>query len=469
MSALILARWQFALTTVYHFFFVPLTIGLVIMIATMETVYVRSGNELYKKMAQFWGRLLLINFALGVATGILQEFQFGMNWSTYSRYVGDVFGAPLAVEALLAFYLESTFLGIWMFGWDKLPKKLHLATIWLVAVGSCLSAYWILVANSFMQNPVGYTIKNGRAEMTNIFALIANPNVLVQFPHVFFAALVTGAFFVLGISAFHLWRQKHPDLSLFQQSFRLALGFAVVASVLVAVVGHVQAQQMVRIQPMKMAAAEALWNSENPAALSLFTIGDTKDRKDVFAIHIPDLLTILAYNNVQGEVQGINQLQAEYVKEYGPGNYVPDVPLIYWSFRAMVGSGVLMILLALYGAFLIVRRRSIELQRKYLLALVGAMALPYLANTTGWLMTELGRQPWIVQGLLKTSQAVSPTVGAGAVLLSLIVFVVLYGVLMGADTYLLARYAGMLPARFRGKADEGESTEIEEAELVEAY
>ncbi|GCE13492.1 cytochrome ubiquinol oxidase subunit I [Tengunoibacter tsumagoiensis] len=438
MDALTLARWQFGITTIYHFFFVPLTLGLSLLIAIMETVYVRTGNETYKKMAQFWGRLFLINFAMGVATGIVQEFQFGMNWSSYSRFVGDIFGAPLAIEALLAFFLESTFLGMWIFGWDKLPRGLHLLTIWLVVFGSNLSALWILIANSFMQQPVGFTLRNGRAEMTNFFALLTNPNVWVQFPHVLTAGICTASFFVIGISAYKLLKRK-GDLDLFRHSAQIGIISAVIASILVAMVGHTQAQHMVQSQPMKMAAAEALWNSEDPASFSIFTIGNEKNRKDVFAIRIPDLLSILSYNTAEGQVQGINELQAQYVKQYGPGNYVPPVGVTYWSFRLMVGSGMVMILLSLLALFFL-WKRSFEKVRWFLWILPFAMVLPYLANAMGWIMTEIGRQPWIVFGLLRTSDAVSPTVNVGSVLASLIIFTLLYGALAIADIYLLAKY-----------------------------
>ncbi len=464
MSALDLARWQFGITTVYHFFFVPLTLGLSVLVAIMETIYVRTGNVVYKRMTQFWGKLFLINFAMGVVTGIVQEFQFGMNWSTYSRFVGDIFGAPLAIEALLAFYLESTFLGIWLFGWDKLPKKAHAATIWLVAIGSNLSALWILIANSFMQEPVGYVLRNGRAEMSDFFALLTNPNIRVQFPHVFFAGLATGSFFVLGISAYHLLKKrKSANLEMFQRSFQIAIITAIVSSALVALVGHTQAQHMVQQQPMKMAAAEALWQSEDPASFSLFTVGNEQQRKDVFAIRVPDLLTILSYNSTTGTVQGINNLQAEYVQKYGPGDYVPPVAMVYWSFRLMVGAGVLMIVLALYGLFLAMK--GVVAQRpRYLALLVPAILLPYLANTTGWLMTEIGRQPWIVFGLLKTQSGVSPTVSAGSVLFSLISFTLTYGALMVVDVYLLARFARKVPGA------EGEAgTEEEVTTLAEVY
>ncbi len=463
MTAEVLSRWQFGITTVYHFFFVPLTLGLALLIAVMETAYVRTDNELYKRMAQFWGRLFLINFAMGVVTGIVQEFQFGMNWADYSRFVGDIFGAPLAIEALAAFFLESTFLGIWMFGWGKLSKRLHLATIWIVAIASNLSAFWILVANSFMQQPVGYVMRHGRAEMTDFLALITNPNVLVQFPHVFFAGLTTGAFFILGISAWRLLREKDVNVkAFFTRSFSFAVPFALAASLLVMVVGHTQAQHMVRVQPMKMASAEALYTSADPAPFSILTIGDLNGR-EVFSIRIPDVLSLLSYNSFTGKVEGIDDLQAQYVKEYGPGNYVPPVPVIYWSFRLMVGAGILMLLLALYGVYTSARQVT-PLRRRYLYLMLGGLFLPYLANSTGWLMTEMGRQPWIVFGLLKTAAGVSPSVGAGMVLTSLIAYTVVYGVLMVVDIYLLRKYSAESPV-----APASAELPAKEPELVELY
>ena len=439
MDPLTLSRWQFGITTVYHFFFVPLTLGLSIFLAITETLYVRSGDEIYKRMVQFWGKLFLINFAMGVVTGIVQEFQFGMNWSQYSRFVGDIFGAPLAVEALLAFFLESTFLGIWLFGWDKLSKGMHAAAIWLVAIGSNLSALWILIANSFMHEPVGYVLRNGRAEMTDFFALLGNPHVWVQFPHVLMSGVTTAAFFVMGISAYHLLR-KSPDAAVFQRSFQGAVVYGAIGTVLVILVGHSQAQHMVRVQPMKMAAAEALWESENPASFSLITIGNEPERRDVFAIRIPRLLSLLAYNRLDGEVKGIKNLQAEYEQRYGPGDYAPPIALAYWNFRLMVGAGFLMAFLALYGLYLVLQNR-VDATPRFLSWLPWAIFLPYIANTTGWLLTELGRQPWIVFGLQKTADAVSPNLTTGSVLFTAVLFTLLYGALMVADLYLLRKYA----------------------------
>lgn len=440
MDNLILARWQFGITTVYHYFFVPLTLGLVWVVAAFQTAWVVTGDDRYKRLTKFWGKLFLINFAMGVVTGIVQEFQFGMNWSEYSRFVGDVFGAPLAIEALLAFFLESTFLGLWIFGWNRLPKKIHLLTIWCVAVGSNVSAFWILVANSFMQQPVGYVLRNGRAEMADFWALVTNPHVFVQFPHVITGAMATGAFFMLGISAWHLRRGADAaNREAFRLSFRVGAAYALVSTIAVMVVGHNQAQYMIRIQPMKMAAAEALWETEDPAAMSLFTWGDEPARRDVFAIRVPGLLSFLAHNRFEGAVLGIKDLQAAYEVQYGPGDYVPPVKWTYWTFRIMVGAGLVMLVLAAWAAWGVVR--GTEPPARLLALLVPGLALPYIGNSAGWIFTEIGRQPWIVFGVLKTADAVSPTVTAGEVALTLVAFTLLYGALMGATIYLLRKFA----------------------------
>jgi cytochrome d ubiquinol oxidase subunit I len=444
MDALVLARLQFAVTTVYHFFFVPLTLGLSILVAIMQTVYFRTGDETWKKMTQFWGKLFLINFAMGVVTGIVQEFQFGMNWSEYSRFVGDIFGAPLAIEALLAFFLESTFLGVWFFGWDKVSKRVHLIAIWLVAFSSNLSALWILLANSFMQQPVGYALRNGRAEMTDFIALATNPNIWTQYPHVLFSGITTAGFFVLGVSAWHLLRKSNPDF--FRRSFQMATIYGLIGVMMVALVGHSQAQHMVANQPMKMAAAEALYESESPASFSLLTIGDLSQRKEVFAIRLPSLLSLLAYNQFTGKVQGINELQTQYQAQYGPGDYIPPVALIYWSFRIMVGVGVLMGLSALYALYLAMKNKF-ESNTLLLKALPWLILLPYIGTTTGWLMTELGRAPWIVFGLMTIDKGVSPAsvVSPVAILITLVLFTLIYGALMVVTVYLLRRYARLDP------------------------
>ena len=446
MESLPLAQLQFAITTVYHFFFVPLTLGLSVLVAVMQTIYYRTGNEVYKQMTKFWGKLFLINFAMGVVTGIVQEFQFGMNWSEYSRFVGDIFGAPLAIEALLAFFLESTFLGVWFFGWDKISKKAHLMAIWLVAIASNLSALWILIANTFMQQPTGYVLNpvTGRAEMVDFLALLRNPSVWVQFPHVFAAGITTAAFFVLGISAWHLLRQRNPDF--FKRSTQIAVIAALISTLAVAVIGHQQAQHMVQNQPMKMAAAEGLFNSENPASFSLLTIGTLDGRSEVFSIRLPSMLSLLAYNQLTGEVKGLNQLNVEYQQKYGAGDYVPMVPWIYWTFRAMVGAGFLMIFLAALGLYLLLKNKF-EASPRFLKILPWAILLPYIGTSTGWLMTELGRQPWIVFGLLRTADGVSTSVDGASVLITLVLFTAVYAGLMVVTIGLLRHYAQSDPIK----------------------
>lgn len=442
MLELLLSRWQFGITSAYHFLFVPLTLGLSVLVAVMETVYARTGDQTYKKMTLFWGKLFVINFIMGVVTGIVQEFQFGMNWSGYSRFVGDIFGAPLAVEALAAFFLESTFLGLWIFGWDKLPRAWHAVTIWLVALASNLSAFWILVANSFMQEPVGYALRNGRAEMTSFGALLTNPNVFYQFPHTVLAGFTTAAFFVMGISAYHLMRKNHPGF--FRRSFRYGLTLGVIALVLVMAVGHLQGQHLVKAQPMKMAAAEALWQSADPAPFNVVASIDQKNQTNGFELQIPYLVSILSYNTPYGEVKGIKELQAADAARYGPGDYIPPVAPVFWSFRIMVAAGVVMLLLVLYALYLN-RKGRLENRPRFLKIMLWAIPLPYIANTTGWFMAEIGRQPWIVYGLQKVGNAVSPAVSAGAVLATMLVFTLLYGVLAVVDVYLLSKYARLGP------------------------
>ncbi len=447
MEALDLARLQFAITSVYHFFFVPLSLGLSILVALMHTAYARTGDESYKKMTKFWGKLFVINFAMGVVTGIVMEFQFGMNWSEYSRFMGDIFGAPLAIEALMAFFLESVFLGVWIFGWGKLPNWLHAGSMWLVAIGSNLSAIWILIANSFMQQPVGYrlseyTMPGGdvmiRAEMADFFALITNPNVFVQYPHVLASGITTAAFFVLGISAWHLLR-KSEDIAIYRRSFQMGAIYGFLGVFLVIVGGHDQAQHMVESQPMKMAAAEALWDTEDPAAMSILTIGDLNE-EEIFSIRLPSLLSVLAYNTTDAEVRGINDLQAEYEQRYGPGDYVPPIAITYWSFRIMVGLGFLMLALILVTLYLSFEGR-IEQNALFLKALIPAISFPYIASSAGWIMAEVGRQPWIVFGLQRTEDAISPNVSASTIAFSLALFTVIYGALMVADVYLLRKFA----------------------------
>ena len=439
MDPVVLSRLQFAVTTIYHFFLVPLTLGLSILVAIFESRYVATGNETYKRLAVFWGKIFLINFAAGVVTGIVQEFHFGMNWSGYARFMGDIFGAPLAIEALLAFYLESTFIGLWVFGWDKLPKKIHLAAAWLVAIASNISALWILTANSFMQNPVGYSIENGRAVMTNFFALLTNPNLPYQFFHVLAAGITTAGFIVLGFSAWHLLHDKGEAAGFFQKAFQWAAVYALIGVVAVALIGDAHGKFLGQAQPMKIAATEAVWTTEPDSADLVLVAGiDEKKGENSFAIEIPHALSLLLYSRWTGGVQGLHELQEQAVAQYGPGNYIPSVTITFWSFRIMVGSGVLMLLLA----FLAIIRLKVKFLQKntlFLKSLLPAMALPYIASTFGWILTESARQPWIVYGLQKVQDAVSPNVTAGMVLFSLILFIVLLGALVAVTGWLMIK------------------------------
>lgn len=446
MDVLDLARLQFALTTVFHFFFVPISIGLSLLIAIMETVYVVKKDEKYKQMAKFWGTFLIINFALGIVTGILQEFQFGMNWSEFSRFVGDVFGAPLAIEALLAFFLESTFIGLWVFGWNRLPKKVHLACIWLVSLGTMISAFWILAANSFMQRPVGYTINNGRAEMVDFVALLTNGKLLWEFPHTVTAALATGAFLVAGISAWKLLKKEQAEF--FRTSFKLAIVIALLSSVAIAFFGHGQSKYMIQTQPMKMAAAEGLWEtSDDPAPWTVFAVIDEEKQENKYVIKIPYLLSYLSYGEFSGAVRGMKELQAEYEQLYGEGHYIPPVNLTFWSFRIMVAMGFIMIFLAMYGTYMVIRQKTDNMPRWFLRMMIIAVFLPFIANTSGWIMTEIGRQPWTVFGLLTIEDAVSPGVTASEVWFSLVSFTAIYLVLLAVLIYLFIRTARQGPYR----------------------
>ena len=442
MGDVLLARWQFGITSVYHFLFVPLTLGLSVLVAIMETLYVRTGNELYKRMAKFWGKLFLLNFSLGVVTGLVQEFQFGMNWSEYSRFMGDIFGVPLALEALTAFYLESVFIGLWLFGWDRLSRKVHLLCIWLVAFASNLSALWILIANSFMQAPVGYVLRNGRAEMTDFVALLTNSYVLRQYPHTLMGGLITAGVFVMAISAYHLLRKNQPEF--FRTSLRIGLTCALIASLLAAGTGHLQAQHVAKAQPMKLAVMESLWETANPAPYLLFASIDQNKQQNSLEISVPGALSLLVHGSLDGEIKGIKELQAQYAQQYGPGNYVPDIFPVFWSYRIMIGAGMWLLALTAF-AFFQLRRNRLEQNPWLLRAIFWSLPVPYLANSAGWIVTEMGRQPWIVFGLQRVEQAVSPNVSSGAVWTSLIGFTVLYGLLAVVGVHLLKKFARQGP------------------------
>jgi cytochrome d ubiquinol oxidase subunit I len=435
-----LARTQFATVTIYHFLFVPVTIGLAFLTAFLQTRWHRTGDEDTLRVTRFFGVLLLINVALGVVTGLVQEFQFGMNWSSYSRFVGDVFGAPLAMEGLVAFFLESTFLGVWLFGWNRLPKRIHLASIWLVAFGSVFSAAFIIAANSWMQHPVGYEIVDGRAQLTNIWAVLSSSMFLLALAHVLLAALVTGSMFMLAVSMWQM-RRKHEE-QMFRRTMRVALVVLAPAALLAVLVGSELGVNATNDQPMKIAGAEALWETEKPASFSLFQIGgfSADDSDPVFSIEVPYLLSFLATNSFTGEVQGLNQIQAQYEETYGPGDYVPWVPVLYWSMRIMAYAAGLSFLLALWGLFLD-RTNRIGRSRVFQVVAIWAVVLPFIMNTAGWVLTEVGRQPWIVQGLQHTADGASPSVSSTYVAISLTVFSVLYTALGIVGLWLLLHYA----------------------------
>ncbi|MEW6107828.1 MAG: cytochrome ubiquinol oxidase subunit I [Nitrospirota bacterium] len=430
MDALTLSRIQFAVTAAFHFIFVPLTLGLSIIVAYMESRYVRSNDEMYLKMAKFWGKLFLINFALGVVTGITMEFQFGMNWAEYSKYVGDIFGAPLAIEATVAFFLESTFIGLWVFGWNKVSKKVHAVSIWLVAVATNLSALWILLANGWMQKPVGYVLRNNRAEMVDFMALLTNPYGWLKFSHTLLSGYVLAAFFVMGVSAYHLLKKNRPEF--FKKSFRIAARFGLAASVLLIVAGTFHAERVAMTQPTKFAAMESVWDTQKGAAYNLLIIPDTKnERNSLEAFGIPNFLSLLAFHDGNAEIKGLKEFPAEER---------PPVASTFFSFRIMAALGFLFVIMSLIGT-VISGRDDLENSRRFLKLMFFAIPLPYIAGQLGWLVAELGRQPWIVYGLLKTSDAVSKSVSVSQVIASLAGFTLLYGLLAAVDIYLLTKFA----------------------------
>ena len=430
MDALILSRLQFAITTFYHFFFVPITLGLSIFVALLETWYIFSGSYeeriKLKKLVKFFGTIFLINFAMGVVTGIVQEFHFGMNWSEYSRFMGDIFGAPLALEALTAFFLESTFIGIWVFGWDKLSEKLHCLCIWIVAFGSNLSAFWILVANAFMQHPVGYEIEDGRAVMTSIFELITNPYVFGEYFHSFFAGISTAGFLVIIVSA---WKIATDEISreMFVRTLRRAVLFSFVGVMGVMGTGHLHAQYLNTGNPMKLAAFEALWETEDPAPFAIYADVNQDAGRNDSEIAVPKLFTFMVHNSFSGEIKGLNDLQREAQEKYGAGYYIPDVKGMFWSFRIMVGAGGLMLLVVfVMGVIAFFCRERIKNFACCFKILPILLPVPFIANSVGWYIMEAGRQPWIVVGLQKTSAAVSPNLTNWDVWITLIGFTAIY-------------------------------------------
>jgi cytochrome bd ubiquinol oxidase subunit I len=454
-----LARWQFATTSIYHFLFVPVTIGLAFLVALLQTAWYRNQQPEYKRVTKFFGTLLLINVAIGVVTGLVQEFEFGMNWSAYSRFVGDVFGGPLAMEGLAAFFLESTFLGLWIFGWDRLPKRVHLACIWLVAAGAMLSAMFILAANSWMQHPVGYVLnRHGQPELNNVWALFTNPTFLWGYVHVILASLVTGSLVMLAISAWYLRKQR--EVQAFHRTAVLSVLVLLPAIMVQMFVGNKLGEIENTYQPAKIAAAEAQWENCQPCSFSAFQIGGgSNDQTPTQVILIPHLLSILATGTWGGAVIGLNQLQREDVAKYGPGNYIPDVFIQYWSMRVMAYLGSLIALLALWGTWLVHKGR-LDRSKWFLRISMGAVVTPFVMNTAGWLLTENGRQPWIVQGLMKTINANSPSVTSTDIWISLIAFVGVYIALGAADLILMFRYArkGLDPYDSSDETSAGDQT-----------
>ncbi|MDA8292676.1 MAG: cytochrome ubiquinol oxidase subunit I [Actinomycetota bacterium] len=437
MSALELARWQFGLTTVFHFFFVPVTIGLGVVVASMQTFAYRREDEVWERLTAFFGRLFLINLAVGVVTGIVLEFQFGMNWSSYSVFVGSIFGAPLAIEGLLAFFLESTFVGLWVFGKGKLSPRVHLATIWVTSAGTILSAFFILAANSWMQHPVGYEVEHGEAVLTDFWAVLASSTLWASFLHTVSAAFVTAGGLVLGIAAWQI--RQGRERAAFGRAARFAAIFTLASVLVTSVSGDLQGRLMESQQPMKMAAAEALYTTTDGASFSMLTIGNLSGTP-VFQVRLPHVLSMIADLSWNGQVKGIDQLQASETATYGKGSYVPVLWATYWSFRTMVGMGILLVLLSAWGA-LLARRKRIGESRWFLRAAMAGMALPFLANASGWVFTEMGRQPWLVYGLLKTLHGVSPTVSTVDVAATLVGFVALYTAIGVVDAVLMVRAA----------------------------
>lgn len=432
-TALLLARLQFGLTLTYHFWFVGLTLGLSILVALMETFYVRMGDPIYKWMAKFWGKLFLVNYAVGIVTGLVNEFQFGMNWSEYSRFVGSVFGPPLAFEALTAFFVESVSIGIWAYGWDKVSRRVHLIFIWLVALAANYSAFWILSANSFMQHPVGYLVNNGRLELNDLAALITNPYLFYQYSHTVLSGMVLSGYFVMAVSAYCLLRKEHMDF--FMRSYKIGLVCAMIATVSVIGTGHFYNQYLAYIQPMKMAASEALWETTEPAPFIFFAVIDENNRRNTYQLALPAGLSALAYNSLNAPVAGMNDLQNEFVERYGPENYIPMVSILFWSFRGMVGIGFWLVFLAALNLWYW-RKKQLACSPALLKATMWSLPLPYLAVTMGWTMTELGRQPWLVYGLQLTTKGISKVVSSASVWTSLLAYAAVYAVVALAALYI---------------------------------
>lgn len=450
MSIVTLARFQFAMTTVFHFFFVPFSIGTAFAIAIMESMYVHTKNETYKKMARFWGNIFLLSFAVGVVTGLIQEFQFGMNWSDYSRFMGDIFGAPLAFEALVAFFMESTFIGLWTFTWDRVKPGLHSLFIWLTAIGSMISALWILTANSFMQHPVGYSIKNGRAVMTDFGALLKNPQLWFEYGHVVFAALMMGGTIVAGLTAFQLLKKQSLSSEvkdLYKKSMRLGLTLMLIFGALTVAWGDMQMKYLVKEQPMKFAAAEGVVTTTGKhAPWTIVGVYDTKTHESKGNLDIPYVLSVLTYDKTSGSVKGMKEINAQLEKKYGTKidnqkiSYYPPVNTVFYSFRIMAAVGGWMMLVSIVGLFLSRKKAETLYKHKWTLWVVALTTfVPFIGNTAGWFVTEFGRFPWTVYGLFTIQQSVSPNVSVASLLTSNIVYFLLFTSLAIVMIYLVVR------------------------------
>lgn len=438
-----ISRIQFAMTTLFHYVFVPLTLGLAPIVAAFETIGWRTGNEKYSRLARFFGSLLLINFAMGVVSGIVQEFQFGMNWSVYSAFVGDIFGAPLAMEGIIAFFLESTFLGLWVFGRDRLPRAVHVACIWLVAIGTWLSAYFIIVANSWMQHPVGYEVTDGRARLTDPAAVFTQDVAVWSWVHAVLGGLVAASVFVFAVAAYHLKRRQHMDTMGFAFKFAMALGISV--GVLQGLVGDGLGVVMTDKQPMKIAAAEAVWETTGPCAgLSIVAWPDREAEDNKFDIEIPCLLSIVATNSLDGEVTGMTELQTQYEQQYGPGDYIPNVWVAFYAFRLMMAFGLAGVIWMAFAAWK-TRKGRLPTSKWFWTTSIWIVFTPWLGNMFGWLFTENGRQPWVVYGELKTADA-SSGLSPGFAIFSIIVFGLLYGTFAVVEFLLIKKYAQKGPS-----------------------
>ncbi|GAA1566071.1 Cytochrome bd ubiquinol oxidase subunit 1 [Leucobacter aridicollis] len=479
-----LARWQFGLTTLYHFIFVPLTIGMALLVAILQTAWVRTGKDKYLRLTKLFGKVFLINFAMGVVTGIVQEFQFGMNWSNYSRFVGDIFGAPLAMEGLIAFFFEATFIGLWIFGWDKLPKKIHLMTIWFTWIGTVLSAYFILAANAFMQNPEGFVLneERGRAELESIGDVLLNPVALTQFPHTIFASLMFAGVVLVSVAAWHLKRGQFVDEM--RTTLRFGAWTNIISFLAVGLSGHSLGLVMTETQPMKMAAAEAMYNTSSgrDASFSLFSLGTPDGAHEIFSVRIPYLASFLATNSLDGTVEGINDLQAEYTELYcggadslltcpTDGSFVPIVWVTYWAFRWMIGLGALAALVSVVGLWL-TRKDNFKLPKWTWTVAIWTAPLPMLASLVGWVFTEMGRQPWIVFGVMTTEQGISPGVPGWAVLVSLAAFTIVYGALAVVEFGLIVKAVKAGPPEI-ARTDDGDGTDgsgtVDKNQLATVY